>query len=207
MHPAGGIVSDFFRSLDSFLAEVNPAGKQLSGDSEKTLARYCYVLALFEEVFRAPVWPNSILFRERYRSVEELLHAVPPQWVDDIAALSALFYRRFKTDFGKAVTLNPTFDGSPDVGGADGDLILDQCLIDFKATINPRIDPEWLRQLVGYVLLDYSDIYGLEYVAIYLARQDVLLRWPLDDFIQALSDDNPDISSLRREFKEVVQTT
>ena len=137
-HPAGGIIADFFHSLDNFLAEASPAHKQLSDDSEKMLSRYCYALALFEEVFRAPApaVQNSILFREEYRSADELLQAIPSQWVDDLAALSELFFHRFESHLGEEVTLNPKFEGGADIDGADGDRILIRCLVDCKTTIN-----------------------------------------------------------------------
>jgi len=206
MHPSGGIVSEFFENLDNFLAAAKPAGKQLDRDSEKTLARYCYVLALFEEVFRAGPWPASILFRQQYESVEELLRAIPSQSVDDIAQMSNIVYHRFEPHFGEPVTLNPTFEGSLDVSGADGDFFLNDCLIDFKATIKPRMSPEWLRQLVGYVLLDYSDMHHLDSVGIFLVRQDVLFRWPLDEFIQTLCDEKSSLPLLRQEFRKVTQS-
>ena len=106
---------------------------------------------------------------------------------------------------GESVTLNPHFEGSTDVGGADGDLILNRCLIDFKTTVNPKLDPEWLRQLVGYVLLDYSNAHEIDSIAIYLARQKILLQWPIEELLHALSGEIINLSTMRTEFKEVTQ--
>jgi hypothetical protein len=42
--------------LDALLARVQPVGRRLEPEAEQELARYCFVLALFEEVFRTPDW-------------------------------------------------------------------------------------------------------------------------------------------------------
>lgn len=206
LHPAGGVVTEFFEELDSFLESEKPAGRQLDHKPETVLARYCYVLSLFEEVSRAGAWPTSILFKQKYKSSEELLEAISDDWVDDIVNLSAMFFHQFEYQLNKPVTLNPTFDGSIDVSGADGDLILDHCLIDFKATINPKLSPDWIPQLVGYSLLDYSDIHQLDSVGIYLVRQGLLLRWSMDEFIGTLTEGKANLATLREDFQEMTNS-
>lgn len=49
--------------------------------------------------------------------------------------------------------LNPTFQGSLSVGGADGDLITDDMLVDFKTTIKDVHNIYTFDQLLGYFLL------------------------------------------------------
>src|SRR5437762_14355960 len=44
------------------VAEIKPVRRRLRGDKEKLLARYCYVLALFEQVIRAGLEIESPLF-------------------------------------------------------------------------------------------------------------------------------------------------
>jgi hypothetical protein len=118
--------------------------------------------------------------------VEELL-AVPERAViDDPCQLSALCYDRFHDLLTLPHVLNPTFKGSSDVDGADADLIVDGCLIDIKASMNSKINPEWLRQIVGYVLLDYDDTYQITSVGISMARQGMLFTWPLADLLSQL---------------------
>lgn len=87
--------------------------------------------------------------------------------------------------------LKRTFSGSNDVGGADADLILDGCLIDFKSTINAKLTSTWLYQLLGYALLDYRDEHQITRVGIYFSRQGVLLQWDLADLIRELSAGPP----------------
>lgn len=73
-----------------------------------------------------------------------------------------------------------TFDGSHDLN-ADADLIAGGMLVDFKAGQGgkPRKDGTRaaalartdLDQLLGYMLMDYSDRYRLHTVAVYAARR------------------------------------
>lgn len=204
-YPAA-IITSFFDRLDAFLARVQPAGRRMEPEAEQELARYCFVLALFEEVFRTPNWESGpLVIPSTKQSVEELL-AVPEQAViDDLCQLSALFYDRFHGLLTLPHVLNPTFKGSSDVAGADADLIVDGCLIDIKASVNSKINPEWLRQIVGYVLLDYDDTYQITSVGIYMARQGMLFTWPLADLLsQLIGDPAATVESLRQEFQTTV---
>lgn len=81
------------------------------------------------------------------------LESLNPEDVVDLKALLALVDERtFKTTH--TCILNPTFGAaSALVGGADADLILDDCLVDVKTTKEPRLDIRDFYQLVGYYLL------------------------------------------------------
>ena len=60
-----------------------------------------------------------------------------------------------------SVVLNPTFDGSRNVGGADADLIANGTLIELKTTRQDKFERiDHLCQLLGYALLDFSDTYA-----------------------------------------------
>ena len=100
--------------------------------------------------------------------------------------------------------LGPTFDGSRFVGGADGDLILDRCLYDVKTTQNPRggLTP-WLRQLIGYALLDWDDGFRLSQVGFYFSRQGAWISWRLSDLVRRTAASGRTLSELRDEFRTV----
>jgi hypothetical protein len=50
--------------------------------------------------------------------------------------------------------LNPTFGQAGElVGGADADLVAGDLLVDFKVTTKVRIEPTYLDQIIGYLLL------------------------------------------------------
>ena len=134
-----GLINNFFSSLDKVLQETQPAGRRLDRSQEEQLVRYCVVLALFEEVFRAGARSGSPLFLgEAKTTVPELLSISEAEWVSDLCSLSWLFHERFGEVLTHPNTLNPTFDGSKDVGGADADFILDGCLIDINE-VDPKI--------------------------------------------------------------------
>ncbi|MFG2228206.1 hypothetical protein [Streptomyces sp. NPDC048644] len=40
--------------------------------------------------------------------------------------------------------------------------------------------------MVGYLLLDYSDIYGISEVGWYFARTQALITWPVEEFFMLL---------------------
>ncbi|HKD76338.1 MAG TPA: hypothetical protein VKB76_12625, partial [Ktedonobacterales bacterium] len=102
--------------------------------------------------------------------------------------------------------VNPRLTGPIGVGDARIDLIVDGCLMLVKTTVQPRIEARWLRHLAGAVLLDYGDVFHLRSVGIYMARQGILLRWPVAEFLARLSQSRQvNVHDLRREFRRVCQ--
>jgi hypothetical protein len=73
------------------------------------------------------------------------------------------------------------------VGGADGDLIIDDTLVDVKTTKHLTFEREFFNQLIGYYVLSWiGGIDGcnggkINRVAIYYARYGVLHRVSLSD--------------------------
>lgn len=102
-------------------------------------------------------------------------------------------------------TLNPTFDGSEDIGGADADFILGDVLIDIKTSIKPAINANYLWQLLGYVLLDYSDCYHIDSIGLYMSRQGSLFQWSLEEAVAILSPGKPkSIAEMRKQFRQLM---
>jgi len=142
------------------------------------------------------------------QNAETLLSLPKDAWVDDLSALSWAFHDDFSHLFtGKRKAyLNPTFDGSKDIGGADADLVVDGCLIDLKVVTQLHMD-DYILQLLGYALLDYNDKYKIRDIALYLARHRMMLRWPLEELLSQLSDGEVQpLEDLRRQFKGVLST-
>ena len=74
----------------------------------------------------------------------------------------------------------PTFGiGSHWIGGADADIIDEGCLIDIKCVKNIEATA-FIRQAIAYAMLDVEDEHDLDSVGIYLARQGILWRIPLE---------------------------
>ena len=202
------VYQDFFRGLDSLARREGPVATRLTKAGEDEINRHCIVLALFDEVFRMGGGPNSPLFTREHTSAGNLLDIPEAHWISDLRNLSWSFYDNFNHLLSLPCSLNPTFDGSRDVGGADADLIVDGALIDIKTTIEPKIRNEWLWQLLGYVLLDYSNRQGIDKVGMYLARQGLLFQWDLEEAIRGLCPAQPPrVDGLRTEFEQVAKSS
>jgi hypothetical protein len=115
----------------------------------------------------------------------------------DCADLRALLTLVDETSFRTtcACLLNPFFGAGELVGGADADLLLDDCLIEIKTTKNPYLDVRDFWQLVGYYLLNdlggmccatrRAKFYTVNYLAIYYSRFGVLWKIPVADIFPA----------------------
>jgi hypothetical protein len=111
---------------------------------------------------------------------------------DDVKDLTALISLVDKQKFiaKEKCYFNPTFGkGSKLVGGADADLIIDNTLIDIKATQHLKLDRPHLNQVLGYYIL--SLIGGvnnkpnerpIENIGIYFARHGELWTIPIIQF-------------------------
>ena len=191
------------RELPPLLTEQGRGGVR----TEAAICRWCVGLALFEEVYRAGFWPNSLLFRSgRLATVEALLAAVPRAWIAELVELTDRFRgSALAASTGRYVP-NPTFEGSRDVGGADADIIVGDRLIELKVTSKASPELWWLRQLLGYALLDYSDAYALRSIGMYLARSGAYLHWDLGEVLHRIQGADPlDLDTLRRRCRLVVR--
>ncbi len=196
-------IKDFFDGLDDTLEAIAPVKQRLKDEQEKLLARYCYVLALFEQLCRDI---NSYLYSPllmpwRKQSVDELLGIPTDAEIDDLCAMSWLFYDRYHDRLSLRSVLSPTFKECGVVSESDADLIVGRCLMEIKASIKPKITSLLLWQLAGYLLLDDKDKYKIRSVGIYMARQGKLLQWPIVDFLRQLTgNDVVSLAQLRQEF-------
>jgi hypothetical protein len=199
------LVDRFFDSLTAVLEATPAVGRRLDEPSERLLNRYCYALGCFETIYRSG-WgavSGSPLFLNPLDEVEDFLALAKPEWIEDLNRQSWLFFDSHPELLHRWAVLNPGFDGSADVGGADADMILGGFLIDFKATVKSRLDKKMLHQLLGYVLLDYEDRHQLEGVGIYMSRQGRFFEWTMAEFLELLGQKRAP-PELRAEFREVV---
>jgi hypothetical protein len=150
-------------------------------------------MAWFEEARRSGrLWPGTPLGDAGPDLVfDQILAAVPDYAVADMAAQvqladSALSALRAACPPGR-VHAGPVFGGSPDVGGADADMIIGDLLVDTKALTAPsRISRRDFYQLIGYALLDYDDQFGIGRVGFYLSRFGRLITWPVAEYLTLL---------------------
>lgn len=199
------VLLDFFTHLEGTLSQLAPAQLRLSKIDETLLLRYCVVMASLDIFYRAGHDLRSILLNPKPKTnLEEFLAVSEDAWVDDLRTLSWNFYDKFNLMLSQKGCLNPTFDGSGFIRGADADLVVDGCLIDIKTTINPLKDASWIYQLLGYVLLDWHDENQIKDVAIYFSRQSFMLKWTLNDLLAELMDEPKSLSELRELWYELI---
>jgi hypothetical protein len=206
----GNLLIRYFGEFQDALDKLKPSHKYLDKRQERLLLRHCYVMACFEELFRAGTNINSPLYRLRKdASIREMLDLITTSELNDLIKLSYLLYSRWKSQFKLAMHLNPTFDGSACVGGADADLIVANCLWEIKTTVTPTIQGIWLHQLIGYWLLDFSNHYKIRELGIYMARQGLFLKWPVRTLLRQMSPESKNRHSLdswRNSFRKVCKT-
>jgi hypothetical protein len=180
--------------------------RRLGPQDEERMCRYCILFAYLDWIGRAP-FGNSATERMillGLSTVTQMLRGVDAAIVADVARLSGLFIERQLALIKDArkVVIGRALEGSADVfGGADFDLIIDGCLLDFKTSLKARVTTDILRQLVGYWLLDYSDKYRIETVGIVLMRHGHILKFNVRDLLSpAISP-----SALRALFRTGLQ--
>ncbi len=192
--------------LTGLVDRVRPVGRRLAAAEEAELCRHCYVLALYEQFYRAGVrWDSPLGRMDPAASAADALALVPDVAVRDLCVLvEGLHASELAGWVGRAIVANPVFSGSRLVGGADGDLIVDNCLIDVKVSASRCPDRDWVYQLLGYALLDLDDVLGIERVALYHARGPALMTWGLQELVDEAAQSPVDLSALRAAFRVVL---
>ncbi|MEI6294713.1 MAG: hypothetical protein WCO95_01500 [Actinomycetes bacterium] len=199
-----------FLELQAQLAQLAPElGKGiLPPDKEMYLDRLCIALAQYEACYRAEIrenWP--VIEIGPKGSLVDLLSKSPDSVAEDLFSLANLFYDTHSTLSNLTPRfLNPTFGASGLLGGADADLILSHRLIDIKTVQKAKVSREYLWQLAGYVLADKENVYEIEEVGFYFARHGKEISWKVSDFFDYLAGEITDVSQLRYEFNQLLET-
>jgi hypothetical protein len=190
-----------------------------AGLDEEPLARACYALALFTEVFRGGLRPGSrLLALPPKASLDDLLGLARKEEVADLLALTEAARGRLLPALaarGGPLHLGPTFAGSLEVGGADADVIAAGLLLEWKVNMGERrngrrrcsLSLATIHQLLGYLLLDYEDAYRVEALGVYAARYGYLATWPVAELLGELAGGPVDPGQLRGEFHSIARVT
>lgn len=199
------VASDFFDSLEAFVASTHPTRRILKPEDELRLSRYCFILALFEQEMRgvshgsratSPL--NSLKIGAK---LDDLLAFPAEAWVKDIGRMAWLFGKRHSKLFFAKVKVNPAHLSGVGGFGADADLLVNGYIIDIKAALNPVLEPAWLYQVLGYTMLDHGDKKSIQGVGFYLARQGVFVQWALEPLIARVTgSENVTVQHLRDDF-------
>lgn len=198
---------DLSEQLEERSIEISSVGRRLERSDEEWLCRFCVVLAMFEVIERSGKEPTELMLLDpNATTTEAFLAGIPQEWVDDMCQMSWAFYDASAKLLKHPTILSPSFVGSEDVGGADADFIVDNCLLEIKSTVDlKRSRPEWIYQILGYSLLDYSNEYEITSVGFYLVRQGTYIRWSLHEFMTILSGkESILVAELRGEVKALL---
>jgi hypothetical protein len=204
---------DMVTALDELTLRADPTKGPLSEADELDLARLCGLLALYEQLYRMGGLLNQAMFDTPLaraglnQPLTTLLDLVDPQLPADVVAMIREF-RRAAPELASAerVNGNPQFDRSRDLGGADGDLILDHRLLEVKTTKHAKLTAHFVWQVLGYLLADTSDEHSITTVGWYFARHGLAWVFEVDDFLRILANRNVDVSQARAEFEERCST-
>jgi len=170
----------------------------------------CLVLARFEQFFRAGlrVWayvgeplldrPSLEVFADRV--------VLPACLRDLIGMAEAVIEDSAYLRDARPLVLNPVFDLSVALGGADADVIAGRTLWDFKssARVAGVFSREDLWQLLGYALADQSHAYELACVGITALRRRRRVRWDIASLLADLSGESRPLELWRAEFAGAV---
>ena len=179
----------FFGYLDQISEKIAAHRRRPTPEEELDLARLCLVLSVFESLRRSGGrgWPPQFFGEKLPQNATELINTIPILWVEDVASLATTFVEHHSAWRGASAVLNPVLPGARDVGGADGDLIIDGCLWEIKTTMRERARGRWLYQLLGYVILDYENEYAIDRAGFLFPRQNKSIHWSLPALIRRLS--------------------
>ena len=196
------IADRFVESFEAFISTAAPERRQLLAAEEEKLCRYCVVFAYLDFIGRAPGRNSAIeiMVQLGRPDIDDMLRYLDERVVADLVHLSGRFYEQqglLLSTFAHAVT-GGTLAGSADIGGADFDLVVDGCLIDLKVSVKRNITTAYLRQLVGYWLLDYEDSLSIRSVAILLLRHGHTHRFEMAELLPP----GGTAPELRRAFRE-----
>jgi hypothetical protein len=215
--PAEPVLAELFDRTRGYFAQHAPPGQLGTRGAEIGLARSCWLLEIFESVYRSgQVHEIHQLFRPGVPSVAELRGTASEAVLTELAALADQLttldalgaLRRLAGDppagqplgIAAPAFVNHWADGDVVLTGPDGSTLLDVKTV-LKTGDRPRAT-QWLWQLVAYAWLDVADRYRIRDVGFYFARHGVLVTWPLDDLVDQLLDGG-DRADARREFDQV----
>lgn len=197
--PIGRHAIEVEREAVKTIRKLRPSARDLTDGEWSQLCRGCLALARLEQLFRAGPM-NPAIFRfvidplGRCTDLDDFLSlSVNQQTLQDLEELGRPAWEDCRRLRGaQPLILNPTFELSIPLGGADADLIAGRRLIDWKATSQPGIVGRGeLWQLAGYALADTPDRFEIREVGISALRWRSEISWELTDFLEALAPGPP----------------
>ena len=190
------VTADWFDEFAAAWAS-GPTGDPVRDGAVATIA------GVFERLTRRPYGPGDDPVHDLVHDADTFAAAVDgiPEWISlDVAAVAARGATAL--DGVGALTIGPTFTGSPLVGGADADFISDGVLWDVKSSKKVELRARDVHQLLGYTLLDFDDQFGITQVGICSSRFGVALAWDVEWLLgRSLTDARPEVRAVLTEAR------
>jgi hypothetical protein len=175
------------------IVALRPWERALARDEWQQLCEMCLVLARLEQYYRAG--PNVLPFlvdplADYGHDVRGLATAFASEVTrSDVDALGlATVEDHLGLRDAKVLRLGPTFAQSLALGGADADIVHDGTLVDLKSTSKPGpVGKSELYQLLGYLLADTDNTYGITRIGFSALRRRRSHYWDASEFLNLLS--------------------
>jgi len=189
----GRMAIEIERKAVADIKALSPDRREVTQHEWTDLCIRCLVLARFEQHYRAsfrvPTRGHLSLLRQPANRLEDFVHvSLSTASIRDLERLGQVA-REDQSALRNAdpLILNPRFQLSAALGGADADVIVGHRLVDWKASATTRVvGRHQLWQLIGYVLADSTDEYEIREVGISALRWRSTVSWPLDELLEDL---------------------
>jgi len=189
---------------------------------DERFARALLFLAYIEDFYRSG--SREMRRKKQDRTIESFIN-INKDSVQDLVNLMNLkdeLNDHFKAQDVNNLFLNPTFgETSHYINGADGDLIIDGFLIDFKTDkrISLGVNNQYLYQIIGYYILstenrlvgdrvigyEEEDPYDVNRIGFYFARYGCLSYIEIEDLKKAMEDSGYPLKQLVNDFKDLAE--
>lgn len=189
---------------------------------DERFANALLFLAYIEDFYRSG--SREMRRKKQDRTIESFVN-INKDSVQDLVNLMKLkdeLNNHFKAQNVNNLFLNPTFgETARYINGADGDLIIDDFLIDFKTDkrISLGVNNQYLYQIIGYYILstenrlvgnrvigyEEDDPFDVTRIGFYFARYGCLSYIEIEDLKKAMEDSGYPLKQLVNDFKDLAE--
>lgn len=143
---------------------------EINSDSNLELGSYLF-LALLESIYRSGIWNNSLFLMNEQQIINDLNNLKPSILNLDLKPKYRLELGFKFNRLGNSITK------------ADGDLIIDNMLLDIKTSKNPLISKSMWYQIILYYLFNlHNKDNTIEYVGFIFPRMDSYILFKISDY-------------------------